>query len=78
MTKPKNRPGMGFYFAILLLLLGGYYIFFGSLRTPRVTYAQVEDFFRREQVASFYVKDGDQLYLTLRDGSAYRNDLGSV
>ena len=78
MTKPKNRPGMGFYFAVVLLLLCAYYVFFGSLRTPAITYAQVEDLFRQEQVASFYVKDGDQLYLTLRDGSSYRNDLGSV
>ena len=78
MTKPKNRPGMGFYFAVMLLLLCAYSFFFGSLRTPAISYAQVENLFRQEQVASFYVKDGNQLYLTLKDGSSYRNNLGSV
>ena len=78
MSRPKNRPGTGFLIAVVLLLLFAYYFFFGSLRTPTITYAQVESLFRQEQVASFYVKNGNQLFLTLKDGSSYRNDLGSA
>ena len=58
MTKQRNRPGVGVYFALILLLLCGYYLFFDMTRVPGVSYAQVEDLFRREQVQSFYVKDG--------------------
>ena len=43
-----------------------------------ITYAQVQDLFRSEQVESFYVKDGDSLYLSLRGGLLVRNELGSV
>lgn len=78
MTRQRNRPGMGLYLAVLVLLLCGYYFFFGTLRTPEVSYAQVEDLFRREQVASFYIKDGDHLYLSLKDGSVVSNRLGSA
>jgi len=69
---------MGLYLAVLVLLLCGYYFFFGTLRTPEVSYAQVEDLFRREQVTSFYIKDGDHLYLSLKDGSVVSNRLGSA
>ena len=78
MTKQRNHPSMGLYLAVILLLLCGYYLFFGALRTPKISYAQVEELFRREQVASFFVKDGDELYLNLKDGSTVRNDLGSA
>ncbi len=78
MTKQRNRPGVGVYFALILLLLCGYYLFFDMMRVPGVSYAQVEDLFRREQVQSFYVKDGSELYLSLRDGATVRNDLGST
>ncbi len=78
MTKQRNHPSMGLYLAVILLLLCGYYLFFGALRTPKISYAQVEELFRREQVSSFFVKDGDELYLNLKDGSTVRNDLGSA
>ena len=78
MTKQRNRPGVGVYFALILLLLCGYYLFFDMMRVPGVSYAQVEDLFRREQVQSFYVKDGSELYLSLRDGATVRNELGST
>ena len=48
MTKQRNRPGVGVYFALILLLLCGYYLFFDITRVPGVSYAQVEDLFRRE------------------------------
>ena len=78
MTRQRNFPGVGFYFALLAVLLCAYYLFFGAVRTPAVSYAQVEDLFRREQVSSFFVKNGSELYLNLRDGTTVRNDLGST
>ena len=78
MRREGRGPGIGLYFAVLLLLLGAYYVFFSSGRTAAVTYAQVEDLFRREQVESFYVKDGDQLYLNLKGGVTVRNELGDT
>ncbi len=78
MTKQRNRPGVGVYFALILLLLCGYYLFFDTLRVPAVSYAQAEELFRREQVQSFYVKNGSELYLSLRDGTTVRNELGST
>ena len=65
MTKEKNRPGLGLYLMMILLLLLAYQLFFGAGRTGEVTYAQVESFFRSEQVESFYVKNGRDLYLSL-------------
>ena len=78
MTKQTKRPGMGLYLIPILLLLVAYYALSGSNRAPAVTYAQVEDLFRREQVESFYVQDGDSLYLNLKDGTVVYNELGSV
>ena len=69
---------MGIYFIILLLLLCGYYVFFGTSRTPDISYAQVRELFLREQVQSFVIQDGDELYLNLKDGSAVHNELGST
>ena len=69
---------MGLYFLAIILLLLAYYAFAGGDRTPTVTYAQVEDLFQREQVTSFYVRDGSQLYLNLQDGTTVTNTLGSV
>ena len=78
MTKQTKNPGMGLYFLAIILLLLAYYAFAGGDRTPTVTYAQVEDLFQREQVTSFYVRDGSQLYLNLQDGITVTNTLGSV
>ena len=78
MSKQRNHPGLGLYFAVILLLLCGYYLFFGALRTQSVSYAQVEELFRHEQVASFDIRNGDELYLTLKDGTTVRNELGST
>ena len=41
------------------------------------TYAQVRDLFLREQVVSFVIRDGNELYLGLKDGSTVHNELGS-
>jgi len=78
LTKQTKNPGMGLYFLAIILLLLAYYAFAGGDRTPTVTYAQVEDLFQREQVTSFYVRDGSQLYLNLQDGTTVTNTLGSV
>ena len=78
MTKQTKNPGMGLYFLAIIPLLLAYYAFAGGDRTPTVTYAQVEDLFQREQVTSFYVRDGSQLYLNLQDGTTVTNTLCSV
>ena len=68
MTKQRKGPGLGLYFAAMLLLLAAYYVMFGSVGTPEASFAQVEALFTGEQVQSFVIRDGDELYLTLRDG----------
>ena len=78
MTKQTKNPGMGLYFLAIILLLLAYYAFAGGDRMPTVTYAQVEDLFQQGQVTSFYVRDGNQLYLNLQDGTTVTNTLGSV
>ena len=78
MTKQTRRPGMGLYFMAAIVLLLAFYAFSGSMGSTGITYAQVQDLFQREQVKSFYVKDGTDLYLNLQDGSTVRNELGSV
>ena len=78
MTRHRKGPGLGLYFAAILLLLAAYYVFYGSVRPPTVSYSQVGDLFRTEQVESFTVKDGNELYLYLKDGSSVRNELEST
>ena len=78
MTKQRKGPGLGLYFAAMLLLLAAYYVMFGSAGTPEASFAQVEALFAGEQVQSFVIRDGDELYLTLRDGSVLHNELGSA
>ena len=78
MTTQTKNPRMGLDLLAIILLLLAYYAFAGGDRTPTVTYAQVEDLFQREQVTSFYVRDGSQLYLNLQDGTTVTNTLGSV
>ncbi len=78
MTKQRKGPGLGLYFAAMLLLLAAYYVMFGSVGTPEASFAQVEALFAGEQVQSFVIRDGDELYLTLRDGSVLHNELGSA
>ena len=78
MTKQTKRPGMGLYLMAMIVLLMAFYIFSGSMNTPGITYSQVQDLFQDRQVQSFYVKDGTDLYLHLKDGSVVRNELSSV
>jgi len=78
LTQQRRGPGLGLYFLIILLLLGAYYVFFSSGRTMVVTYAQVENLFRNEQVESFYVEDGDKLYLNLKGGGTVEHKLGDT
>ena len=77
MSKQGRGPGLGLYFAAIILLLVAYYVFYGSSRSPSVSYAKVEALFQEEQVRSFEIRDGDELYMTLRDGSVVHNELGS-
>ncbi len=78
MTNHTKRPGMGLYFAAILLLLGAYYFFYGTMGIPAVTFAQVETLFEDGKVISFSIRDGNDLYLNLTDGSTVHNQLGST
>ena len=78
MTKQTRRPGMGLYFMVAILLLLAFYAFSGTGAATTVTYSQVQDLFQKEQVKSFYVKDGTDLYLNLQNGTVMRNELSSV
>jgi len=78
LTKQNKRPNMGILFMAIMLLLVAWQALGAVGGASMITYAQVEELFYREQVESFYVQNGDELFLTLRDGSTARNDLGSV
>ena len=92
MTNKTRRPGIGIYFMVVILLLVAYYAFYGMEDASAVTYAQVKTFFQQERVESFYVRDGRELYLNLKqDGGplapvhntlesvdAFREELGSL
>ena len=69
---------MGLYIMLIGLLLVSYYAFASVGRGTAITYAQVEELFRREQVESFYVSNGRDLHMTLKDGTEVENALGSV
>ena len=69
---------MGLYFLAAMLLLMAFYAFSGTGGAAAVTYSQVQDLFQGEQVKSFYVQDGTDLYLNLQDGTVVRNELSSV
>ncbi len=80
MTNDTRRPGFGVFFLTLLLLLA---IFsFVSVNSANhavtVTYAQVEAFFQTEQVSRFAIRNGNELYLTLKDGTLAYNKLSSA
>ena len=78
MPKQRRGPGLGLFFAAIILLLAAYLVFYGSARTASVSYAQVEELFREERVEKFLVRNGDELYLYLKDGSTVRNELEST
>ena len=78
MTKKGRYPGFGLYFMAIILLLAAYYMFYGPMGTSSITYSQVQNLFQQEQVESFYVKDGDSLYLNLKSGATVRNELEST
>ena len=77
-TKQPRRPSFGFLFLILTVLILAFYTLSESLGPQSVTYATVEQLFHEEQVDSFWVDDGDILYLNLLDGSTVKNELGST
>ncbi|MCI8878375.1 MAG: ATP-dependent zinc metalloprotease FtsH [Oscillospiraceae bacterium] len=90
MTNKTRRPSIGIYFLFVIALLAAYYALYGSDSASSVTYAQVRTLFEQEQVESFYVRDGKELYLnlkgsdletvhnTLESVEAFRLDLGAL
>ena len=69
---------MGIYFALIVLLLAAYYFLYGSAGTSAISFAQVETLFEDGKVISFSIRDGNDLYLNLTDGSTVHNQLGST
>lgn len=78
MTKQTRRPSLGLYFLILSLLILAFYVLSSQFGPQTVSYATVEELFRGEQVVSFWVDDGDILYLNLKNGATVKNELGST
>ena len=78
MMRKGRSPGFGIYLMTIILLLAAYYVFYGAMGTPSVTYSTVQSLFEQERVETFYVKDGNTLYLNLKDGSTLRNELEST
>ena len=76
--KQVRRPGMGIYFALIVLLLAAYYFLYGSTGASTVSFAQVETLFEKGKVTSFSIRDGNDLYLNLQDGTTVHNELGST
>ena len=74
--KQVRRPGMGIYFALIVLLLAAYYFLYGSTGASTVSFAQVETLFEKGKVTSFSIRDGNDLYLNLQDGTTVHNELG--
>ncbi|MCI8302304.1 MAG: ATP-dependent zinc metalloprotease FtsH [Oscillospiraceae bacterium] len=69
---------MGIYFALIVLLLAAYYFLYGSAGTSAISFAQVETLFEKGKVTSFSIRDGNDLYLNLQDGTTVHNELGST
>ena len=69
---------MGIYFALIVLLLAAYYFLYGSTGASTVSFAQVETLFEKGKVTSFSIRDGNDLYLNLQDGTTVHNELGST
>lgn len=69
--------GFGFYLIILLILLATVFIMLQTNAEPKLTYSQVLDFFKQEQVDSFSVQDGT-LHAKLKDGKEFTYSLAYV
>ncbi len=68
--------GIGFYVLIILILLGTISFMYSSVEPEALSYSQVVDFFRSEQVDKFVV-DGTTLVFELKDGSTGSYELPS-
>ncbi len=69
MNKRERRPrDIGFYILVLVVLVAVIYLMSSNRETDptKVTYSQVRDLFRNNQVSSF-VLEGDSLIMTLKE-----------
>ena len=78
MTKQNKRPISGLYFILLFAMLILMLLFPAESGTADVSYARVRELFESEQVESFQIRDGNQLYLKLADGTSAFNELIDV
>ena len=85
-TNPAFR-GIGFYILILVFLLGTIAFMYSSTEPEALTYSEVMDYFKSEQVETFVI-DGNTLAFELRDGTRlsyqlpnwnwFYNDMGEL
>jgi len=78
LTKQNKRPISGLYFILLFAMLILMLLFPAESGTADVSYARVRELFESEQVESFQIRDGNQLYLKLADGTSAFNELIDV
>ncbi len=77
-TKKTKRPSIGPFILIAFLLTVAFSLISAQFGPKVISYAQVEELFLTEQVVKFEVKDGNVLYLELKDGTKVVNELGST
>ena len=85
-TNPAFR-GIGFYILILIFLLGTIAFMYSSTEPETLSYSEVYDYFKEEQVSKFII-DGNTLAFELNDGKQlsyelpnwnwFYNDLGDL
>lgn len=63
----KDNKGVGFYLIIVLILVSILTLFSQTMQPKRVTYSDVYDYFKTEQVEAFDIA-GQKLMLKLKDG----------
>ena len=78
MNRVVKFRGIVVYALVLLLLMWGVSSFLGSQQQGYVTYAEMEELFRQEQVSEFQVSGDKLLTMKLTDGTLRRHALADV
>ena len=56
-TKNRKSRDIGFYVLIFVILIAVIFILFSSKSSDKMTYSEIRDLFRDEQVTSFVIED---------------------
>ena len=78
MNRVVKFRGIVVYALVLLLLMWGVSSFLGTQQQGYVTYAEMEELFRQEQVSEFQVSGDKLLTMKLTDGTLRRHALADV